>query len=110
MTVTEFFAHAGAFATGYIFTFILIRGTIRIYKNVTHWYSHWKEGSVHMSEEQWQEVINDFLENYDDTIYDPETSHMLFGVCRKCRKMKKNFVGEGRKRMCMDCAFGEDNG
>lgn len=110
MTTTEFFAHAGAFTVGYFLAFAGIRLVVVGWTYVTHWYDHWKNGTVHLSEEEWQDIVEEFLDNYDESIFDPEKSRTMYGVCRKCRKMKKNFVGEGRKRMCMDCAYGDTNG
>lgn len=46
------------------------------------------------------------MENYDKLIEATENSS-VFKICPRCATYKKNFAVEGRKRICMDCEFGD---
>lgn len=46
------------------------------------------------------------MENYE-TIIEATENPGVFKVCPKCATYKKNFAKEGRKRICMDCEFGD---
>ena len=50
-----------------------------------------------------------FMLSYDPSAEDPEVESQSYEFCRKCKQIKKNFVGEGRRKLCMDCAFGDSD-
>lgn len=55
------------------------------------------------------EAEKKLMENYENIINATENPG-VFKVCPKCATYKKNFAQEGRKRICMDCEFGDISG
>ena len=65
-----------------------------------------KDKEPYISEEVFKKASDNLFHNYDDIVSDA-TRSTVFKICPVCEKFKRNFAKTGRKRVCMDCEFGE---
>lgn len=98
-----------AVALGYMLGYLTMLGGSNLIAWASHQWYHWRTGKPHIDDDEYRAAIQEFVLNFDPSSADPEAESESYQFCRKCRKIKKNFVGEGRKRLCMDCTFGDDN-
>lgn len=107
MNSVQFVQHTAAFTAGYIGAKALIWLAVYAYKKASHWWYHYRTGKPHLTNEERNRALAQFYLAYDPSAEDPEVNSQSYEFCRKCKMIKKNFVGEGRKKLCMDCAFGD---
>lgn len=68
-----------------------------------------KDKEPYISKETFDKASDHLFHNYDEIVGNA-TRSTVFKICPKCQQFKRNFAKSGRKRVCMDCEFGEVNG
>ena len=109
MNNVQFVQLVAAIAVGYVFGYTILTVGTRIGYKIEHWWYHYRTGKPHLTDEERNRALAQFMLAYDPSTEDPEVDSQSYEFCRKCKQIKKNFVGEGRRKLCMDCAFGDED-
>lgn len=98
-----------AFMVGYLTSRIILQPVELFLDELWERFLAFKDKEPYISEATFKKASDNLFHNYDEIVGSADRS-TVFRICPKCEKFKRNFAKNGRKRVCMDCEFGEISG
>lgn len=101
-----------AIAFNILFADMIRSGLDRLTDHLRYRYTAYKNDSPYISPKQAEEALEKFLDQPVEVFQDILQAEEQDGgdhyrICPTCVTYKRNFMTQGRKRMCMDCYIGK---